>query len=179
MAMFLGCCHKLLKFEVPRQNGAIHWEHWRQDHCGNQTTCIHTDGRIIVGQCREAIRYSDHGKKTLEGRGHAPKESPWINVSPPGCVQVSIQANKIILKVLIVEVDRGLVPCRFGSWIGQSTLYNILIYQMSNVNPIWRQATGLEESKCMFISSSNLCVLNADTHCKLHGVFYVHIQSCK
>jgi len=101
----------------------------------NQPTCIHTDGRIIVGQCREAIRYSDHGKKTLEGRGHAPKESPWFNVSPPGRLQVSIQANKIILKVLIVEVDRGLAPCGFGSWVGQSTL-QLLIYQMSNVNPI-------------------------------------------
>jgi hypothetical protein len=61
----------------------------------NQSNYIHTDRRIIVGQCREAIRYSDHGMKTLEGRGHAPKESPWINVSPPGCIQVSIQANKI------------------------------------------------------------------------------------
>lgn len=44
------------------------------------------DGRIIVGRCREAIRYSDHDMKTFEGRGHAATNlhgscTPWLSSS--------------------------------------------------------------------------------------------------
>ncbi|KAJ1274291.1 hypothetical protein BS78_05G051700 [Paspalum vaginatum] len=90
------------------------------------------------------------------------------NVSPHDCVRVSIQANKIILKVLIVWVDNGADLVH----VSGSQRHGIFRHQI--LVPL--DGGG---SANVFLYFFKQCLLNSDTHCTCTWSFMLIYPSCK